>query len=312
MLWPYVGHPGRGYASRVVQGRGAEAPRLLCLQCQGWPAGKGALALDLAVVFGIVLAAASLVVAHMLGGGTIAGLVSPVGLIVIVGGTLGATTTAVGLDRIKEIPGNVLLAMRRESANQYTFIEDAARWFTILRKDGRLELEKEARRQGDNLLRYALQAVADGRPEDEVVPTMLNMIRQEQFAAGIAAAVFEKAGGFAPTFGIMATVLGLIEVLGALANPSKLGPSIATAFLGTFYGIGSANVFWLPISARLSMKSQERAKQQLLYTEAIRLLWTATGPGEVRERLWRIADPNRDPEEASQPMARMAAGEQAT
>lgn len=251
--------------------------------------------MDLAVAFGIVLAAASLVVAHMLGGGTIVGLISPVGLIVILGGTLGATMTAVGLDRIKEIPGNVLLALRRESANQYTFIEDAAKWFVILHKDGRRAIEKEAHRQGDNLLRYALQAVADGQ-EEEVVPTMLNMIRQEQFAAGIAAAVFEKAGGFAPTFGIMATVLGLIEVLGALANPSKLGPSIATAFLGTFYGIGSANVFWLPISARLSMKAQERAKQQMLYTEGIRLVMHATGPAEVRERLWRIMNPSRIPE----------------
>ncbi len=250
---------------------------------------------DIGVLVGLLGAAGCVLAGHLLGGGTIQGLLDPTAALIVVGGSLCATMVSMGLKRMLQIPGHVILAMRQETINEYQFVEDVCRWHVLAKKEGPVALEEHAKKQPDHLLRFALQQKANGRKDEDLRQELLSMIWSEQFQAKSASEVFEAAGGFAPTFGIVATVMGLIDVLGKLSSgdAAALGAAVSTAFLGTFYGISSANIFWLPLGKKLKTKSKERDRQQRLFVEAVSLISRASGPIEIRQRLYRIIDPKK-------------------
>lgn len=241
---------------------------------------------------GLIGAVVVVLLGHILSGGSLSGLFSPGALLLVLGGTVFATQVSVGFDRIRELPGNILLALRRESGNEYAFIDNVCRWRNILKESSATALEQEAKRQSDHLLRFGLQEIANGRLKpEELRDQMYTLVQREMAAAGTTSSLFETAGGYSPTMGIIATVLGLIDVLGNLTNPAKIGPAIASAFLGTLYGIAFANIFWLPISARLRSKAHERGRHEQLYVEGITMLAQEVQPTLIREHLTRLIDP---------------------
>ncbi|MBX6377600.1 MAG: MotA/TolQ/ExbB proton channel family protein, partial [Clostridia bacterium] len=141
------------------------------------------------------------------------------------------------------------------------------------------------RAQADPFFARGLQLVVDGADPDMLEGVLLGEAvlarrRREQDAR-----VFETAGGYAPTMGIIGTVMGLIHVLGNLENPSELGPAIAVAFLATFYGIFTANVFWLPVSQRLKENAAAEAEYRQLITEGLLAIQQGDNPAIVREKL---------------------------
>lgn len=265
--------------------------------------------MDLFVILGLVGAVGCVLAGHLLGGGSIAGLLDPTAAMIVIGGSLCATMVAMGWKRMVKIPANILLAMRQETINEYEFVEEVCKWFLDGKKGGPIKLEEHAKKQSDHLLRFALQQKANGRKDEELRQELLSMIWSEQFEAKTASEVFEAAGGFAPTFGIIATVMGLIDVLGKLSsgNAAALGAAVGTAFLGTFYGISSANIFWLPLGRKLKTKAKDRNRQQMLFVEAISLVSKASGPKEIRERLYRIIDPKKGDQMKGTPGREVAA-----
>ncbi|MEG3069828.1 MAG: MotA/TolQ/ExbB proton channel family protein [Candidatus Syntrophopropionicum ammoniitolerans] len=147
-----------------------------------------------------------------------------------------------------------------------------------------------------------IQLVVDG-----IEPEMVRMIMEtemytirEHNNTGIG--IFEAAGGFAPTMGIIGTVMGLVHVLGNLSNPETLGPAIALAFIATLYGIGSANILWLPIAAKLRNLSEKEDILRELMLEGLLSIQAGYNPIIVRERLTAFLRPGRrqDDEEWSE------------
>jgi chemotaxis protein MotA len=159
------------------------------------------------------------------------------------------------------------------------------------RREGLLALDAQLAEIEDPFTRNALQLVVDGT-DPEMVNTILEAEIDGMSARHAAsAAPFEKAGGFAPTMGIIGTVLGLVHVLENLAAPSTLGPSISSAFMATLMGVGSANVIFLPIANRLKAISAEETELRTMTLEGILSIQAGDNPRLVGEKLMSYLPP---------------------
>jgi chemotaxis protein MotA len=130
-------------------------------------------------------------------------------------------------------------------------IADIVRWSNIARKEGLLALEAQIRAQSDPFIAKGLQLLADGAEPARLREVLEVEIGAQEASLKSAAKVWESAGGYSPTIGIIGAVMGLIHVMENLSDPSKLGSGIAVAFVATIYGVGAANLIFLPISKKL-------------------------------------------------------------
>jgi len=217
--------------------------------------------MDFLSILGIVLAVAAILLGNFLEGGELASLLNGPALIIVLGGTLGAT--------LLQFPPNIFfrsLAMlvwivRPNVINTHAQIEQIVSWSYKARKDGLLRLEDEIDTLTDPFTQKALQLLVDGN-DNETIQNMLELeINVKENRDYQAARIFEAMGGYAPTIGILGAVIGLIHVMQNLANPELLGAGIATAFVATIYGVASANLIFLPIANKL--KTHVFAETQL-------------------------------------------------
>jgi chemotaxis protein MotA len=159
------------------------------------------------------------------------------------------------------------------------------------RREGLLALDAQLAEIDDPFTRNALQLVVDGT-DPEMVHAILEAEVDGMAARHAAGALpFEKAGGFAPTMGIIGTVLGLVHVLQNLAAPATLGPSISAAFIATLMGVGSANVVFLPIANRLKAISSEEMELRMMTLEGILSIQAGDNPRLVGEKLMSYLAP---------------------
>ena len=156
---------------------------------------------------------------------------------------------------------------------------------TTARRGGVLALESTAASTEDRFLRESLLMVIDGT-DQELTRQILELeidafaAKQEQLAK-----IFEKAGGYSPTMGIIGTVMGLIKVLSDLQDPNKLGPSIAVAFTATLYGVVTANLIYLPLASKIKSKTQDQVQLMEMQMEGIMALQAGENPQLVRKKL---------------------------
>ena len=146
----------------------------------------------------------------------------------------------------------------------------------MARKEGMLPLENRARTVADPFLRHGLQMAIDGVPIEQLRRVLEGEIEAHRADDRVAARFFAKMGGYAPTIGIIGTVVGLVQVLQSLEDPAVLGPLVATAFVATLWGVLSANFIWLPMSAKIRRNSELRTAQMtLLLRGRLRRSWPA-------------------------------------
>lgn len=241
----------------------------------------------------LLLAFGSLVSAYLIEGGNIMGLLGETPAMIVFGGTIGALGVAFpGSDmrRIFKVLKVAFNAKPKKLTDNIFFFIDIA---SLARKEGILALEKiiNTEEDLDNMTKAGLQLVADG-VEHELIRDILELYvdkRSERHKIGVA--MFETAGGLAPTMGIIGTVMGLIFVLSNLSDPSTLGPKIAVAFIATLYGVSTANLFWLPIGNKLKVLNQIEMNQGQVVLEAILLIEKGVSPKIVEEKLKAFLDP---------------------
>jgi chemotaxis protein MotA len=219
--------------------------------------------LDMTVLIGIVVGVAALVLGFMFGGGSLGALLEGTSAIIVFGGTIGATTVSFSLRDIQRLPYFLRMAFTNNTVDPLPLVDDLCRYADTVRKEhSLLKLEALAKEpQNDRFMQAALKQIASNTfNADELEAKILAEHESDQRGVEL----FETAGGFAPTMGIAGTVMGLIHVLGSLnGGATALAASIGMAFTATLYGVGSANLFWLPVSANLKTK----AKQRLLIRE---------------------------------------------
>jgi chemotaxis protein MotA len=164
-------------------------------------------------------------------------------------------------------------------------IQVLVRFAEKARREGLLALEDELASVDNAFVKKGMQLVIDGTDAElvrSILETELNFI-QERHHKG--AAILEAAGGYAPTMGIIGTVMGLVNVLGNLSNAESLGPAIATAFIATLYGIGLANLMFLPLAGKLKNRSANEVLVYEVALEGILSVQSGDNPRIVEEKL---------------------------
>ncbi|MCI1880908.1 MAG: flagellar motor protein [Sporolactobacillus sp.] len=204
--------------------------------------------MDLSTLVGLIFGIASLLIGFTMEGGTLGALLQITAAMIVFGGTIGAVVISFPAGTLKKIPFITKYAFVNRPNDPGETIGQLIDLANISRREGLLALEGEQERFSDDpFMTNGIRMVVDGMDSD-VIDDILNrdieLYENKILSFG---KMYEEAGGFSPTMGIIGTVMGLVHVLGNLSNPSSLGPSIAVAFIATLYGVASANVIFLPI-----------------------------------------------------------------
>ena len=222
-------------------------------------------------------------------------------ILIVLGGTLGATIMGTSFDSIKSIPKLYMKAFNAEAPDLNGKVAELVSFAEQARRDGLLALDEKLGTVEDAYIKKGLQLVVDGTDPDLVgdILEAENSAMKKRHAA--ATQPFDKAGGYAPTMGIIGTVFGLIHVLGNLDKPETLGPSISAAFIATLLGVASSNIVYLPIAARLKQLSGEEIQARTLVMEGILAIQAGDNPRVVAEKLLTFVPPSQrtDPAEGA-------------
>jgi chemotaxis protein MotA len=257
-------------------------------------------AMKASTAIGIGVAFGALAMSSMMGGTSPASFINIPALMIILGGTGGVTLASCGMTAMKRVPSLYKMVFSAEPPDMRGRLDQLVSLADKARREGLLALDAQLAEIEDPFTRNALQLVVDGT-DPEMVHAILEAEVDGMAARHAAsAAPFEKAGGFAPTMGIIGTVLGLVHVLQNLAAPSTLGPSISAAFIATLMGVGSANVIFLPIANRLKAISAEEMELRMMTLEGILSIQAGDNPRLVAEKLMSYLPPiERSPAEGS-------------
>ncbi len=241
--------------------------------------------MDPATILGLFVALGAVGGAFVLEGGQLETVFLTAPLLIVVGGTFGATTITTSFDTVRQLPHYLKVAGFGKSRILVDSIESIVKLAEKARREGILGLENDLKAIQNPFYKKAVQMVIDGTDVDtlrEILETEMSYI-EERHQRGIT--FFQKAGGFAPTMGILGTVLGLVHTLGNTSDASKMATSIAGAFIATLWGVGLANLFLLPIADKLKMRHDEEMAHLELITEGIVAIQMGDNPRSIRARL---------------------------
>jgi chemotaxis protein MotA len=207
--------------------------------------------LDLTSFFGILLALVAIIGGQLLEGGHTNSLFQLTAFLIVIGGTLGAIMLQNPLPVFLRGMRMAKWAFVPPQQDAAYLIQQVADWSNTARRGGLLALEPAIEDLDDPFAKRGLQMLIDGAEPETLRETLQVEVDAYEAQQRLAAKVWESAGGYAPTIGILGAVLGLIHVMENLSDPSKLGAGIAVAFVATVYGVGFANMFFLPIANKL-------------------------------------------------------------
>ncbi len=245
--------------------------------------------IDFTSVAGVPVSLGLILVGQLVEGGSIKSILQPTAALIVFGGTLGAVLLSFSLSEVTRACAALRTIFLWDGEPPGRTIDTVMEYATRARSAGILSLENELERVPDEFLRKALRLVVDGaspHPLREMLET--ESLNREEYDE-IPAKVYEAAGGYAPTVGILGAVLGLIHIMQNLSDPGKLGSGIAVAFVATVYGVGSANLLLLPAATKLKMKARHEARRRELMVEAVLAIQEGLNPQVIREKLRGVA-----------------------
>jgi len=241
--------------------------------------------MDILSILGVIFGFLAIVGGNFLEGGDTSALINFPALIIVFGGTLGATFLHFPPKIIFHSLKVLLLIVRPRKHLLNEQIEKVGMWSALARKEGLLGLEVVVDREQDKFAKKGLQLLVDGN-EPEVIrdclEVELNTIEHNEIQA---AKVYEAMGGYSPTIGIIGAVVGLIQVMQNLADPDLLGAGIATAFVATIYGVGFANLLFLPISNKLKLEAYDLVQAKEMMLEGITAIAEGENPRNIELKL---------------------------
>jgi chemotaxis protein MotA len=242
--------------------------------------------MDIATIAGLIAGLATIGVVLIMDGGSPAELFAhPSAVILIIGGSLSATIITTPLKVALQLPKYILQAFTTKNYDAKATIELLTKLADRARREGLLALEEDSKKIKDKFLQKGIMMVVDGVDSEQVSAILETSVEQMRARHKHGIGFFTSAGAFAPTFGIIGTVMGLISVLKQLDDPSALGESIAAAFLATLWGLFMANLIYLPIGGKLKAKSEEEARNRYMQLEGILAIQAGENPRIVREKL---------------------------
>lgn len=244
-----------------------------------------------ASAIGIGVATVGILMSGIMGGTSPAAFIDIPALLIVLGGTFGVTMASCGMPAMKRLPQLYKLVFGPPEIDLNARVQQLVSFADQARREGLLALDGVTAEIEDDFTRKGLQLVVDGSDPELVREVLEAEIDGMMARHGEGAAPFEKAGGFAPTMGIIGTVMGLVHVLANLSAPATLGPAISSAFIATLMGVGSANVIYLPIANRLKALSKAEVELRTLTLEGILSVQAGDNPRVVAEKLGSFVPP---------------------
>jgi chemotaxis protein MotA len=242
-------------------------------------------------LIGLGIALAGLFLGPSMEGSSPMAIINPSAMLIVLCGTLGATIIGANFEAIKNIPKMFGKVFSAPAPDLNGLVKELVGYAESARRDGLLALDEQTSSIENPFTRKGLQLVVDGTDPDLVADILEaeNSAMKKRHATG--RQPFEKAGGYAPTMGIIGTVFGLVHVLANLDAPETLGPAISSAFIATLIGVASANVFYLPIATKLKQISEEELHARALIVEGILSIQAGDNPRVVQEKLITFVPP---------------------
>ena len=221
--------------------------------------------MDFMGLAGIVLGILAVIIGNMAEGGVTSALINGPAAIIVFGGTFAAVMVQTPALIMQQAFARAFWLFLPPRYDLEDLLDTLCQWAQAARKEGLMGLENIADVEPSLFARKGLNLLADGQPAGAIRNSLeMDMYKRED--QGLQSAhVYESLGGYAPTIGILGAVLGLMQVLGSLEDPELIGPGIATAFVATIYGVGSANLIFLPLAHRL----KQIVRSEFLYHELI-------------------------------------------
>jgi chemotaxis protein MotA len=240
---------------------------------------------DVLSVIGLVLAVIAVTGGAVLKGAGLQSLLSTAAFVIVILGTVASTLVQTPIDVMRRALVLLPWVIKPPRHAPEKLINKLVEWSNVSRKQGLLGLEPIMAREPDPFLRKGLQLVVDGSDPDSIRSTLEVEMHVREAADMRAARVFEGMGIYAPTLGIIGAVLGLMSVMQNLADPTKLGKGIAAAFVATIYGIGLANLLFLPVANKLKLAVQNQAHIQEMLIEGLIAIAQGENPRSIEGRL---------------------------
>ena len=240
----------------------------------------------------LVFSFAILGVAFILEGGHLTALWGLTAFMIVLGGTVGAVGVTIPMRNLKNTFKLLLIAFGNRKTDLTALINYFSELSTKARKEGLLTLENDMKADDVNpFVKKGISMAVDGTNLELIRSIMETDIDQSMKRHKANAYIFEAAGGYSPTMGILGTVMGLVHVLSNLEDPASLGGQIATAFLATLYGIGFANILFLPIGSKLKALDSAEVNEKLMIVEAVLSIASGDNPKIMVQKLKVFLDP---------------------
>lgn len=247
--------------------------------------------MDIATLIGLLLGFSGLIGGFLLEGGNLGMLLVGTAAMIVFGGTFGAVIVSFTLEEIKTVPYFLKVVFSDKKVDYLTVLESIVEAADKARREGLLSLESKLNEIDNPFLVRGLQLVIDGT-DPELTRSMLEMeIEAQEKKEKVGVEIFMAAGGFAPTMGIIGTVMGLVHVLSNVSDPDKLAGAIAVAFLATLYGVASANVLWIPFANKIKGGTEKKVLLLELILEGILSIQAGENPRVIREKLMTFLPP---------------------
>jgi len=241
--------------------------------------------MDWSSIAGLLIALLGILAGQAIEGSSIWSLFQLAPFFIVVFGTLGAVL-------LQSKPETFIDGLRKLRTVFFVPYDDHAElssrisaWSTIAKKEGALSLETYRAQETDPFILKGLQLLMDGFPAETIREICLNDLHEYEIRQRNAIKIWDSAGGYAPTIGILAAVMGLMHVMEKLTDPSLIGAGIAVAFVATIYGVGLANLFFIPVATKLKAYTQAEVRKYEMVIESISRIAAGENTVIVQERL---------------------------
>jgi chemotaxis protein MotA len=250
--------------------------------------------MDRATLIGLLLGGSALIGGHLMEGGSTGTIFQLTALVIVFGGTAGAVCLSFSGAQLKNALASLPYILREPADDRPEQMKRLVDLAYRARREGLLALDRDLKGLPNSFWQRGLRLVIDGFPPAQVREVMEMELAHQEEAELVPPRVFEAAGGYAPTIGILGAVLGLIQVMQHLTDPAKLGAGVAVAFVSTIYGVASANLIFLPIAHKLRIRQKHNLLKKEMVLEGILALAQGEHPRLIAERMQGFFVDNRD------------------
>jgi len=253
--------------------------------------------MDISTLIGLVVAfgamAGALVIMAGHGGGhvNLAGFIDPPAILMVLGGALCVSLVGFPMKRVIAMAKALKKLFFFRPENTAVLIDEIVKLAEVARRDGLLALESKAKEIRNPFIALGIQMAVDGIKPETVEDVMRTEIRAMQARHAEGKKVMETIGRCGPAFGLVATLLGLILMLGNLSNAEAIGPSMAMALIGTLYGVATANFFAIPMAEKLGCLSHEESMVKEIVVRGVMAIQSGDSPRIVQQKLSTFLPP---------------------